>query len=81
MVLVEARLVKRDTGDGVDFIKNSVPIGKVYWINLETLRQGSWYKTSTGKTVLRQTVDTYDKTSGFKDGSLPTELLEWEGTC
>lgn len=40
--LHKAILVKRTTEDGVDFIEDDVPLGKEYWVDLDSLGPLEW---------------------------------------
>lgn len=74
---VTATLVARSTADGTEFIYEDVPLGKVYLIDLDSLRVGKWYCTARKDVVERETVALLSP-DGEIEGWLPTELLKWE---
>lgn len=49
--LINARVVKRDTEDGVGFLLEEVPIGFVYQADPDSIQNMNWFDTKTGKTT------------------------------
>jgi hypothetical protein len=78
--LINARVVKRDTEDGVHFLNVEVPIGFVYQADPDTITEAGWLDTRTGKTTKRTTITVYGSASGNANavGPMPLELLALE---
>lgn len=68
-----AVLIKRSTDDGLIEVEDRVPLGRVYQVRLETLRQGRGFNLKHGKFWQHTIIS--DVTGGW----LPIEILEIEG--
>jgi len=74
-----ATLVSRMTGDGWDVIKDDVPLGKVYYVEIEsavTLLHGN--SDHPKEMIPRLCVMTYDQPQGGDGGYMIAELLKIE---
>ena len=73
---VKATLVKKITDSGIDFIKDEIPLGKVYEVLPESISEGINLDSRTGEcstlTIILASND--DGTFGW----LPLELLKLE---
>ena len=70
-MIAMAQLVRRETADGCSFVKDDVPIGKVYRVHAPGVMK-SWMIRRTGQVVPRLSVQDVD--SG---GWMPAELLRF----
>lgn len=77
--LVRAKLIRRDALDGTPFVKDAVPLGKNYWIDVWSIRRGRWARSDRPGLIARENVAVWDEPGGEFTGWLPTELLDWEG--
>lgn len=75
MNIVKTTLKARTTQDGVDFIKDEVPLGKQYWIDLDSVRQGVWLNTDRNIEVTRPMAMVFAKEDGSDAGWMPLELF------
>lgn len=70
-------LLSHDTADGYDFMRDDVPLGKVYIIDRSQAQKMVWGKTDGRPNVERLTVPVYEPT-GEIAGWLPLELFSAE---
>ena len=80
-MLVRAKVVKRNTSDGVEFLFDEVPIGFIYFADPQTRTFMEWYSLVHRKSVIRESIEVYG--SALKHprntiGFMPTELLDIE---
>lgn len=73
---VKAFLIARNTADGMDFVRDEVPLGKVYWIDPASIRDKEWVRSDRPGTIVRQVVKTYSGPKGMFTGFFPLELLK-----
>ena len=78
-MIVVAKVVKRDTEDGVEFFHEDVPIGAKYLAESLTRGPVEWGDTKTGKKTTRDSILIVGRHSernrGRAIGYVPTELL------
>jgi hypothetical protein len=75
----KATLISRDTKDGWDYIRDEVPLGKVYYADMSTVALLLCENTAlSSKLVKRECVKVYDTLDGDEGGFMPMELLEIE---
>jgi hypothetical protein len=84
---MKATLTKRVTDDGVDFIKDDVPIGTLYEVDEKSVQLLSWYDKRTEKITPRPCILVFTsyhkdfhgvKNSVDRPGWLPLELFNLE---
>ena len=80
MNLNKARVVKRDTEDGVNFLLDEVPIGFIYELDADSIHDLDWLDKRTGKTTKRATAIVYGSATnkGSAIGWMPLELFALE---
>jgi len=69
-------LIARNTADGTDFVFDDVPLGKTYWVEMDTAHNAKWERS--GKVVVRYSAVCYDSEHGYEGGMMPLELLRPE---
>jgi hypothetical protein len=83
---MKAMLIKRNTDDGVEFIKDDVPIGEIYEVDEKSIQSMLWGDLHTGKQTSRLSISvltSYHKgstggNSKERPGWLPIELFNLE---
>jgi hypothetical protein len=80
VALTKAYLIARNTLDGTEFIWEHVPLGKVYWVDLESMKEMVCGNTNQpGLLKKRLVVYFWDNPKGRGEkGWMPVELLGWE---
>jgi hypothetical protein len=75
----KATLISRETKDGWDWIKDEVPLGKVYYADAEDTAILGFRKRKDPETTTRVVcVKVYDTPDGDGGGYFPRELLKIE---
>jgi hypothetical protein len=80
--LHKATLISRYTKDGWNVVEDDVPLGKVYWVDLEsiaTLKHGQHWRP--GIEVDRECILAYDTPKGGGGGYMILELLKIEANA
>jgi hypothetical protein len=78
-MLHRATLISRSTRDGWDVIEDDVPLGKVYYVDLESVAV-FWHGLveRPGECVERECIRAYNTPQGGDGGYMPLELLKIE---
>jgi len=72
--IVTAELIKRKTEDGLVEMNDDIPIGKIYQVDLSTIRTGKGLNTVHNIKWEREVIDVKDDDAGDWRW-MPTELL------
>ena len=81
-MLHKARLVSRDTKDGWHYIRNEVPLGKTYYVDLDSIVSVPCSKIENpGVWVKRELIRVYNTREGGDGGRMPLELLKIEANA
>ena len=75
-MIVNARLIKRTTADGLMEMMDEIPLGKIYRIDVATRRVFPFMFLATGQAHEKEMVQIYPHQPGMW---LPVELLEFLG--
>jgi hypothetical protein len=78
MQVVKAKLRARTTSDGISFVKDNIPLGKDYWVDLDSAFEASWYNSDKRITVKRLTANVGSDPALAVAGFMPLELLDIE---
>jgi hypothetical protein len=71
--MTRMKLVKHRTEDGTDFVKESVPLGKEYMVDLNSKCIRTWGSWNSDKTWMRESVIV--KSDDGRSGWMPLELF------
>jgi hypothetical protein len=76
MRLSKAILVRKATKDGTIEVKDEVPLGKIYEVDLDSICVGEWFQIKNGQLVRskRAAIITYE--NGRASGRMPLELFD-----
>lgn len=74
-MIIRVKLVKRITDDGVDFVRDEVPLGTLYEFNSDTLVNRDWRNLIANVVVTRPSAVVVRVDNGSK-GWMPIELFE-----
>ena len=78
-MLQKATLISRDTKDGWGMIFEDVPLGKLYWVDLETITTMKHANSEhPGVIVDRTVIQIFNPITGENEGWMPLELLKIE---
>lgn len=73
--IATATLIKHTTDDGLVEMKDDIPLGKIYQVDLDTIRNGEGFNTVKKVKWEREVVDVLD---GQHWKWMPTEILSIE---
>ena len=73
-MFIKAKLVKKETSDGLFVVRDNVEVGKIYLIDLRTKRTLKFFNTVYGVTHTKEVVDVKDDLLNIR--FFPMELLE-----
>lgn len=73
-MFVKAKLVKKETSDGLFVVRDNVEVGKVYLIDPKTKRKVKFFNTVYGVNHEKEVVDVQDDLLNIR--FFPMELLE-----
>lgn len=75
MRIAKATLISRHTKDGISFVFETVPLGKEYLVDLDSVEtDGGWWNVKAQRMYVRESVMVVDS-EGNPLGPMPTELL------
>ena len=78
----KARLVSRNTKDGWDYIRDEIPLGKIYYVDLNSIGAVPWSQIENpGVWVWRKCIRVYNTPEGGDGGWMPLELLQIEANA
>ena len=72
--IVLARLIKKEPADGLMTFRDEVPLGKIYWIDLDTRGVFKLLNVETGQIHIKELVVDIRDTNPIS--ALPMECLE-----
>ena len=70
-----AKLAKHVTSDGLCSVRDEVPIGTVYTVDVDSICELEWGNEGSSVVTARQSIHASASATG-RDGWLPLELLE-----
>lgn len=81
-MLQRAALVTRNTKNGFDFIRDDVPLGKTYWVDLGSAKIVGWGRRERpGEVFYYECIYARDGPEDTNGGYMPLELLEVEANA
>ena len=78
-MLHKARLISHDTKDGWDYIRDEIPLGKIYYVDVDSITTMQCGQIENpGVWVERALIRAYNTSEGGDGGWMPLELLKIE---
>lgn len=74
MTLLQAKLIKRKTADGLMEIEDDIPLGKIYYVDIDSIRKAKYLNVHKDTYHYKEVIDTQDESGRMLP--LPLECLQ-----